>query len=134
MTADVELPARLVASLTIAQAGQDQRTAELLARCRALGIELGVGGGGASLVWEARADPPADLLADLSANKAAVLALVRGPHGNCHQCGRALDGRRRCWRCCDRLCPCGRPTGSAFIELCNRCGLALGAGAAAGVH
>ena len=135
MTADVELPARCATSLNIAQAEADHRTAaDLLGRCRALGIELGVGSGGASLLWEARADPPAGLLADLAANKAAVLALVRGPHGNCHQCGRALDGRRRCWRCCDRLCPCGRPTGSAFIELCNRCGLALGAGAAAGVH
>ncbi len=131
MTAGVELPAGLVASVNIAEAGDDQTAAaELLARCRALGIELGVGPGG-SLLWEAHADPPAGLLADLAANKAAVLALVRGPHGNCHQCGRALDSRRRCWRCCDRLCPCGRPTGSAFIELCNPCGLALGAGTAA---
>ena len=105
---------------------------ELLSRCRAMGIELAVGAGGAALVWEwgRDADPPADLLADLSANKSAVLALVRGPHGNCHQCGRALDDRRRCWRCCDRLCPCGRPTGSAFIEVCIACGLALDAGAA----
>ena len=106
--------------------------AELLARCRALGIELGDGTGGASLLWEAHADPPAELLAELAANKSAVLALVRGPRGNCRQCGRALDDRRRCWRCCDRLCPCGRPTGSAFIELCNPCGLALDAGAAEG--
>ena len=134
MTADVELPARCATSLNIAQAEAVHRTAaDLLARCRVLGIELGVGLGG-SLLWESHADPPDDLLADLAANKAAVLALIRGPHGNCHQCGRALDERRRCWRCCDRLCPCGRPTGSAFIELCNRCGLALGAGAAAGVH
>jgi hypothetical protein len=96
--------------------------AGLLARCRELGIELGVASGNA-LLWEARADPPADLLADLAANKAAVLSLVRGPHGNCPHCGRALDDRRRCWRCCDRLCPCGRPTASAFIELCNPCGL-----------
>jgi hypothetical protein len=100
--------------------------AELLARCHALGIELGVGTGGTLFwEWEADADPPADLLGDLAASKAAVLALVRGPHGNCHQCGRPLDDKRRCWRCCDRLCAsCGRPTGSAFIETCNPCGRA----------
>jgi hypothetical protein len=98
---------------------------ELLARCRAMGIELGVGAGGTSLVWEADAEPPADLLADLAANKAAVLPLIRGRFGNCDHCGRALDDRRRCWRCCDRLCSsCGRATGTAFIELCLACGLA----------
>ncbi len=87
---------------------------ELLARCRAAAVELGVGSGGASLLWEAVGDPPADLLADLAANKAEVLALIRGPHGSCDSCGRALDGKRRCWRCCDRPCvDCGRPTGSA---------------------
>jgi hypothetical protein len=51
----------------------------LLARCRAVGVTLDVGPDGRSLHWEANADPPADLLADLAANKAAVLALVRGP-------------------------------------------------------
>jgi hypothetical protein len=97
--------------------------AELVARCRALGIELGVGSGGASLLWEADADPPADLLTDLAANKAAVLALVRGPFGNCDKCGRALDDKRRCWRCCDRVCvDCGRWTGSALIQRCVPCG------------
>lgn len=59
--------------------------AELLARCRALGVELGVGSGGASLLWEAVADPPADLLADLAKNKVAVLALLRGTFGSCDQ-------------------------------------------------
>ena len=54
-------------------------TVELLARCRALGVELGVNSGGTSLLWEAAADPPADLLAELAANKADVLALIRGP-------------------------------------------------------
>jgi hypothetical protein len=97
--------------------------AELLARCRALGIELGVGSGGSALVWEAETDPPADVLDGLAANKAELLVLCRGPNGNCHECGRALDHKRRCWRCCDRQCPCGRPTGSAFIEMCNVCSL-----------
>ena len=101
---------------------------ELLARCRAAGVELAVGPGGASLLWEATADPPADLLADLladlAANKADVLAQVRGRFGNCDQCGRPLDDKRRCWRCFWRRCPCGRPTGSAFLQLCLVCDLA----------
>jgi hypothetical protein len=96
---------------------------ELLARCRALGIELGVGSGGTSLLWEADTDPPADLLMGLAANKADVLPLIRGPFGNCDQCGRAFDHKRRCWRCCDRLCvDCGGWTGSAFIQRCVPCG------------
>jgi hypothetical protein len=97
--------------------------AELVARCRALGVELRVRGGGASLLWEAETEPSAQLLADLAANKADVLALLRGPFGNCEQCGRVLDDRRRCWPCFARLCPCGRQTGSALIELCIPCGL-----------
>ena len=106
-------------------AGDDMTAAvELLARCRTLGVELGAGAGGASLLWEAGREPPADLLADLAAHKADVLALVRGPFGNCDQCGRPLDSKRRCWRCCDRPCSaCGRPTGTAFIALCWPCGL-----------
>lgn len=40
----------------------------------------------------------------------------------CHGCHRPLDAKRRCWKCYDRLCPCGqRWTGSAFIELCQAC-------------
>jgi hypothetical protein len=97
--------------------------ADLLARCRALGIELGVVSGGAELLWEAVDNPPADLLAELATHKAAVLALLRGPFGNCDNCGRALADKRRCWRCRDRQCRCGRSTGSAFIELCIACGL-----------
>jgi len=102
--------------------------AELLARCRELGIELGIGAGEAALLWEWKsdADPPADLLADLAAHKADVLALVRSPNGHCPLCGFALDAKRRCWRCHDRVCHCGRLTGSAFIELCCPCGLADG--------
>jgi hypothetical protein len=96
---------------------------ELLARCRAAGVALGVGSGGASLRWEAVADPPADLLADLAAHKADILALIRGRFGNCDQCGRALDAQRCCWRCCERPCvDCGRPTGSAFVMRCFPCG------------
>jgi hypothetical protein len=59
-------------------------------------------------------------------HKPGLLALVRGSFGNCAECGRALDGRRRCLRCHYRVCPGGRPTGSAFIELCLVCDLAVG--------
>jgi hypothetical protein len=93
---------------------------ELLARCRAAGVELGAGAGGA-LIWEADADLPAGLLVELAAHKAALLALVRGPFGNCDQCGRPLDPKRRCWHCCERLCACGRWTGSAFLAVCILC-------------
>jgi hypothetical protein len=97
--------------------------AELVARCRALGIELGVICGGATLVWESRSDPPTDLIADLSRHKAEVLALVRSLHGNCDECGRALDEKKCCWPCHNRVCvDCGRWTGSAFIQRCFPCG------------
>src|SRR5262245_41676649 len=92
---------------------------ELLARCRALRIELAAGPDGA-LVWEADDTPPADLLTDLATNKTAVLDALWGM--TCDSCGRPFDAKRRCWRCCDRRCPCGRLTGSAFIELCFICG------------
>lgn len=54
--------------------------ADLLDRCRAVGIDLAAGPGGA-LLWEADADPPADLLADLAAQKAGLLAVLGGEAG-----------------------------------------------------
>jgi hypothetical protein len=48
----------------------------LLDRCQALGVKLHVAPDGGALTWEADTDPPADLLADLAANKDAVLALI----------------------------------------------------------
>ncbi|HEV3258703.1 MAG TPA: hypothetical protein VG013_17660 [Gemmataceae bacterium] len=48
---------------------------DLLARCRALGIDLSAGPGGA-LAWESDGDPPADALADLAGHKAELLALL----------------------------------------------------------
>jgi hypothetical protein len=90
----------------------------LLARCRALGIDLMAGPGGA-LLWEADADPPADLLADLAAHKAELLDLLLP---RCPACAGPVDSLGRCWRCCDRpCCYCGRPTGSAFIGCCLVC-------------
>jgi hypothetical protein len=49
--------------------------AELHSRCRALGIALAAGPKGA-LAWEADAEPPADLLADLARHKAELLGLL----------------------------------------------------------
>jgi hypothetical protein len=48
---------------------------ELLKHCRTLGIDL-VAGPDGSLVWEADADPPAELLATLVQHKAELLALL----------------------------------------------------------
>jgi hypothetical protein len=92
---------------------------DLLARCRALGIALAPGPDG-TLAWEAGADPPADLLADLARHKADVLALlVALAQPPCPKCARPLDRKGRCWSCCDRLCEqCGSLTGSAFLALC----------------
>jgi hypothetical protein len=49
--------------------------ADLLCRCRALGIKLSPAERG-KLVWVAPGEPPADVLADLAANKLQVLALL----------------------------------------------------------
>jgi hypothetical protein len=62
------------------------------------------------------------------ANRAELLKLLKGglhPGSktlSCLRCGRLLDSKRRCWRCCDRICRCGGLSGSAFIELCVACG------------
>jgi hypothetical protein len=52
--------------------------AQLVNRCRLLGIALAAGPDGA-LIWEADADPPADLLAELARHKAALLAFLAVP-------------------------------------------------------
>jgi hypothetical protein len=94
---------------------------ELLARCRSLGIDLAVGAGGA-LLWEADDEPPAGLLEELAARKAELLALLAA--ASCPACGRALDGKGRCWaaHCGWRRCKgCGRNTGTPFIRYCLIC-------------
>ena len=53
-------------------------TADLLSRRRAHGVALAAGDDGA-LLREADDDPPADVLADLAGNKAAVLDLHARP-------------------------------------------------------
>jgi hypothetical protein len=52
--------------------------AELLSRCRALGIHLTAMADGA-LVYEANTHPPPELLAELAANKAGLLSLLAPP-------------------------------------------------------
>jgi hypothetical protein len=51
--------------------------ADLLTRCRILGITLAAGPDG-TLTWEARAAPPAKLLADLVRHKLDVLHILAG--------------------------------------------------------
>jgi hypothetical protein len=54
--------------------------AELLARCRARGIDITLGPDG-TLLWEADADPPAEALAALAEHKAEVLAFLAAQAG-----------------------------------------------------
>jgi len=49
--------------------------AELLDRCRALGIDLATGPRGA-LLWEADDDPPASLLQELAEHKTELLSML----------------------------------------------------------
>jgi hypothetical protein len=58
---------------------------ELLARCRALGIDLTLGPDG-TLVWEADADPPAEVLATLAEHKAEVLTFLAAQAGALSPC------------------------------------------------
>jgi hypothetical protein len=53
---------------------------ELLTCCRALGVDLAPGTGGA-LTWQADTDPPAGLLAEPLAHKGDVLRLLAGHPG-----------------------------------------------------
>ncbi len=69
------------------------------------------------------------LLESIRQHKAELIALLLAGALNrlerCPACGRPVDARRRCWRCHDRPCErCGRRTGSAFLALCLRCGIA----------
>lgn len=79
--------------------------------------------GGQVYISPASALTPEDRAA-IAADKPALLAALAERERNvCPNCKRKLDGRRRCWECCERRCSgCDRGTGSAFIELCIRCG------------
>jgi len=43
---------------------------------------------------------------------------------SCPNCRQKLDEKQRCWRCHDRICVCGRMTGSAFLATCLQCDVA----------
>jgi hypothetical protein len=48
----------------------------------------------------------------------------RAPHGPpCPKCGSPTDDCRRCWRCFDWICLCGKLTGSALYSTCPQCAL-----------
>jgi hypothetical protein len=70
-----------------------------------------------------------ELRTAIRANRADLLRLLagRGPaaEGRCPSCGGPLDPKARCWKCCERLCGCGRATGSAFLSTCLLCDGAL---------
>lgn len=99
---------------------------ELLREAKAAKVELFPKPGG-KLGWRAAGAVPEGFLERLAEHKADLLALLErdaASHGRCPKCGRPLDGKRRCWKCCDRVCSgCGRLSGSAFIEQCCACGM-----------
>jgi hypothetical protein len=97
--------------------------AAVLNEAQAAGVELAATPGGL-IRYRSPGPLPEALRQKIITFKAEVLALLRV--STC-ACGRPLDGKRRCWKCCDRLCACGRTTGSAFIELCVACGNRLNA-------
>jgi hypothetical protein len=95
----------------------------LLERPTALGFSLTLAPGGV------RVTPASQLTEEhrqaIRACKPELLALLKARRAlDCLQCRRPLDAARACWKCCDRVCHCGRPTGSAFIELCRPCEVA----------
>src|SRR5262245_26623128 len=109
--------------------------AALLGLLDSLGVELQTDG--ARLRWRPAGAVRPELRGRILAHRDALITLLTGPTGptgvgpaagdsvaaGCPSCRQPLDGRGRCWRCCDRLCSrCGRQTGTAFIELCCACG------------
>ena len=92
---------------------------ELLAALRSRGVGLETDG--RRLRWRPVTLVDADTATAIVSLKAELIALVLPK--SCPGCGRQTDEKRRCWKCNDRRCEgCGRPTGSAFIANCIRCG------------
>jgi hypothetical protein len=94
----------------------------LLADLRSRGIDLETDG--ERLRWRPYFLVSAPLAEKVRGYKGELIRLLSlAAHPRRCLLGHWLDGRGRCWRCCDRDCSrCGRPTGSAFIELCAACG------------
>jgi hypothetical protein len=60
------------------------------------------------------------------ADRPQVAEPPRSCQPTCPLCRRPLDGKQRCWKCCDRLCAdCGKPTGNAFMRYCMLCEVRL---------
>jgi hypothetical protein len=98
----------------------------LLADLRTRGFDVGVTDGRLRVSPGSRLTP-----ADRAAIRSHLPALVGlvGGLPRCARCGRPVDGKGRCWRCCDRACEgCGRGTGSPFLATCLVCDFAGGAG------
>ncbi len=83
------------------------------------GITLRVSGGQV-MAGPARLLEPADMTA-IAADQEAFLTILR--LGECPNCHRILDAKGRCWKCFERRCSnCTGMTGSAFFQLCFKCG------------
>jgi hypothetical protein len=99
---------------------------DLLRRMESVGYTLVLVTGGKVRVRPASRLDNATIDA-IKEHKAELVNLLRErlQRDACPTCRRALDERRACWKCCDRLCEtCGRQTGSAFIALCLSCDMA----------
>ena len=97
--------------------------ARVLELARAAGVELAATSTG-GIRWRWSRPLPETLRCELIAHKNELVPLLRAAtcHRPCPSCGMPLDEKRRCWKCCDRICSgCERTTGSAFIELCMQC-------------
>jgi len=94
--------------------------ADVLKQAHAAGVELSATPTG-NIRWRCPGGLPDDLRQSLAAHKPELVKLLAGAMP-CPKCNCPMDARRRCWRCCDRICEgCGRMTGTAFISLCLLC-------------
>jgi hypothetical protein len=96
---------------------------DVLDQARAAGVELWATQR-EKILWRCPGGLPDAIRHSLAAHKHGILGLL--PLATqCPLCKRPMDTKRRCWRCCDRLCEeCGLLTGSAFIGLCWLCQVA----------
>jgi hypothetical protein len=95
----------------------------LLQELSALGFSLTDESGGIAVSPASQLSP--DQRQAIRDHKAELLQLLTANRPQkCPRCHGPLTKRRACWKCCERLCHCGRPTGSAFIELCRPCEVA----------
>jgi hypothetical protein len=107
------------AETVVVRLGDIVAAADLIAECRAAGIELHAGHD--TLHIRAKPGVLDPRLRDrLKACKRDVIRLVRS---QCPTCARSLSEKAQCWKCDDRQCEgCGRLTGSALIANCVPCG------------